>query len=104
MQINVSVDFVVSSVSSPMPKFFSKTDNTEPVGCLFNTASMYETGCGRHAAAILCQLLHFGHFRGPKSVVPVDDLTSSSSLKRPATTMSLYTGACEHNSSDKKCY
>ena len=41
--------------------------------------------------------------RGPKSVAPVDDLTSSSSLNPPATTISLSTGACEHNSSDKKC-
>ena len=41
--------------------------------------------------------------RGPKSVVPVDDLTSSSSLNPPATTIYLSTCACEHNSSDKKC-
>ena len=42
-------------------------------------------------------------FRGPKSVAPVDDFTSSSSLNPPATTISLATGACEHNSSDTKC-
>ena len=42
-------------------------------------------------------------FGGPKSVAPVDDLNSSSSLNSPATTIYLSTGACEHNSSDKKC-
>ena len=42
-------------------------------------------------------------FRGPKSVEPVDDLTSSSSLNPPATTIYLSTGVCEHISSDKKC-
>ena len=41
--------------------------------------------------------------RGHKFVARVDDLTSSSSLNPPATTISLSTGACEHNSSDKKC-
>ena len=70
---------------------------------LLKTQQPYETGCGRHAAQILCQLLHTCvDFSGPKSVAPVDDLTSSSSLDPPATTISLSTGACEHNSSDKK--
>ena len=44
-----------------------------------------------------------GDFRGPKSVAPVDDLTSSSSLNPPVTTIYLSTGACEHNALDKKC-
>ena len=36
-------------------------------------------------------------FRGPRSAVPVDDLTSSSSVNPPAPTIYLPTGAGEHN-------
>ena len=36
------------------------------------------------------------------SVVPLDDLTSNSSLNPPGTTISLSSGACENNSWDKK--
>ena len=68
--------------------------------CLLKTQQPYETGCGRHAARLLCQLLHVWISGVP---ITVDDLTSSSSLNPPATTISLSTGACEHNSSDKKC-
>ena len=70
-------------------------DAAEPLISLFKTASVGM--CSRSFDVP-------DFIRDPNSVAaPVDDLTSSSSLSPPATTISLSTGACKHNSSDRKC-
>ena len=98
MQTNVSEDLMVSSVSSPMPKFFSKSScslktyadrliriaMTEVVHTMpmrEKLASMLPsllvvTGCGLQAAPIFFPLLHVWI----SEVEPCDDLTSIPSL------------------------
>ncbi len=53
--------------------------------CLLKTQQPYETGCGRHAEPIFVSASSCVDFSGPKSVAPVDDLTSSAGGHSPVT-------------------